>query len=93
MVAGGALLALHLGMVILMVQVPSPMNGATRTMPVLPAVVAVAAGLAMGWFAFERMPHVEDEVAYLFQANTFAHGALTLPARSAGGGCRGWTTT
>ena len=79
-IAGGALLALHLGMVILMVQVPSPMNGATRTMPVLPAVVAVAAGLAMGWFAFERMPHVEDEVAYLFQAQTFAHGALTLPA-------------
>jgi 4-amino-4-deoxy-L-arabinose transferase-like glycosyltransferase len=28
---------------------------------------------------FERIPHVEDEAAYLFQAQVFAHGRLSVP--------------
>jgi len=31
-------------------------------------------------FAFERLPHLEDEVAYLFQARTMAMGRLTVPS-------------
>ena len=48
----------------------------------VPALVAIAFGASalLAWFAFQRMPHVQDEVAYLFQARTFAGGTLTYPA-------------
>jgi 4-amino-4-deoxy-L-arabinose transferase-like glycosyltransferase len=29
---------------------------------------------------FERMPHIEDEIAYVWQAQAIAHGRLTLPS-------------
>lgn len=80
LVAGGALLALHLLVLIEMTQVISPMSGVTRIAPIAPAVLTVAAAMLLSYFAFQRMPHVEDEIAYLFQARTFASGALTLPA-------------
>jgi 4-amino-4-deoxy-L-arabinose transferase-like glycosyltransferase len=35
---------------------------------------------AVAYFAFERLPHLEDEVAYLFQAKTMALGRLTVPS-------------
>ncbi len=35
---------------------------------------------AIAFFAFERLPHLEDEVAYLFQAKTMALGRLTVPS-------------
>lgn len=35
---------------------------------------------AIAFFAFERLPHLEDEVAYLFQARTLALGRLTVPS-------------
>jgi hypothetical protein len=37
---------------------------------------------AAAYFAFERLPHLEDEVAYLFQAKTMALGRLTVPSPS-----------
>jgi hypothetical protein len=37
---------------------------------------------AVAYFAFERLPHLEDEVAYLFQAKTLALGRLTVPSPS-----------
>jgi hypothetical protein len=40
-------------------------------------VVVVSSLLA--WFALDRMPHVPDEVAYLFQAKYLATGHLYLP--------------
>ena len=48
----------------------------------IPALAAIAFGASalLAWFAFQRLPHVQDEVAYLFQARTFAGGALTHPA-------------
>lgn len=54
--------------------------GLYRLSPVAPAGFTVAASLALGAFAFQHLPHVEDEVAYLFQARTFAAGALSVPA-------------
>ncbi|MGL4279583.1 MAG: glycosyltransferase family 39 protein, partial [Albidovulum sp.] len=78
--AGGVLIAVHLMILFAMTQVRPPMTGMTRITPILPAFVTVVAAAALSWYGFERMPHVEDEVAYLFQARTFASGALTLPA-------------
>lgn len=37
---------------------------------------------AVAFFPFERLPHLEDEVAYLFQAKTMALGRLTVPSPS-----------
>lgn len=35
---------------------------------------------ANAFFVFERLPHLEDEVAYIFQAKTLALGRLTVPS-------------
>jgi 4-amino-4-deoxy-L-arabinose transferase-like glycosyltransferase len=43
-------------------------------------VLAFAATAAVAYLAFERLPHLEDEVAYLFQAKTMALGRLTVPS-------------
>jgi 4-amino-4-deoxy-L-arabinose transferase-like glycosyltransferase len=43
-------------------------------------VLAVVATASVAYFAFERLPHLEDEVAYLFQARTMALGRLTVPS-------------
>ncbi|MFC2023281.1 ArnT family glycosyltransferase [Chloroflexota bacterium] len=40
--------------------------------------LAFIATAAVSYFAFERLPHLEDEVAYLFQARTMALGRLTV---------------
>jgi 4-amino-4-deoxy-L-arabinose transferase-like glycosyltransferase len=44
--------------------------------------LAFLATAAVAYFAFERLPHLEDEVAYLFQAKTMALGRLTVPSPS-----------
>ncbi len=49
----------------------------------LAAGLCLWATLAAAWIAtaiFERLPHVEDEVAFLFQARTYATGTLVVPA-------------
>jgi 4-amino-4-deoxy-L-arabinose transferase-like glycosyltransferase len=43
-------------------------------------VLGAASTAAFSYFAFERLPHLEDEVAYLFQAKTVALGRLTVPS-------------
>jgi hypothetical protein len=78
--AGTILLLLHMAVLLAMSQVPSPVSGIHRISPVAYAAIAVAASFTLGIFAFESMPHVEDEVAYIFQARTLAGGALTAPA-------------
>ncbi len=42
-------------------------------------LLAFISTAAVAYFAFERLPHLEDEVAYLFQARTMALGRLTVP--------------
>jgi 4-amino-4-deoxy-L-arabinose transferase-like glycosyltransferase len=42
--------------------------------------VGLLATAAAAHFAFEGLPHLEDEVAYLFQAKTLALGRLTVPS-------------
>ncbi len=41
-------------------------------------LLAFLSTAAVSYFAFERLPHLEDEVAYLFQAKTLALGRLTV---------------
>ena len=41
---------------------------------------AVAASVILAWLAMEFVPHVEDELAYLFHARLFAAGQLWAPA-------------
>ncbi len=79
-VVGVFLIVIHLSVLAAMSQVKSPISGLYRLSPLVPAMVTLAVSLILGYYAFERMPHVEDEVAYLFQAQTFAGGALTAPA-------------
>ncbi|MCU9850424.1 glycosyltransferase family 39 protein [Defluviimonas sp. WL0024] len=76
----GALMVLHLAVLIAMSQVRSPIRGVHRVSPIVPATFAVLASLLLAQFAFEHIPHDEDEVAYIFQARTLAGGALTAPA-------------
>ena len=49
----------------------------------LAVLLSLFAFLGATWvstFVFDRLPHVEDEVAFLFQAKTIASGQLTAPA-------------
>lgn len=78
-VVGGALVALHLMTLAALLTVPPPV-AKVRISPVLLALVGFLSALALGGLAFQHVPHVEDEVAYLFQAKTFAAGEITTPA-------------
>ncbi len=80
LVAGGGLVAVHLAMLVALAQVRPPAGLAAPLSPLIPAALAVVASLGLSLFAFERMPHVEDEFVYLFQARTFAGGAASVPA-------------
>jgi hypothetical protein len=48
------------------------------------AVATIAALTAIAVFGLDRMPHIEDEAAYLFQARVFAEGQLWAPAPAPG---------
>ncbi len=50
-----------------------------RTLLLLICLITLLATAAIAWFVFEGIPHVEDEVAYLFQAKVFALGRLYVP--------------
>jgi 4-amino-4-deoxy-L-arabinose transferase-like glycosyltransferase len=54
-------------------------KGSTRWI-LLICTLAMITSAAISYFAFERLPHLEDEVAYLFQARTMALGRLTVPS-------------
>lgn len=49
----------------------------------LALIMSILAILVSAWVAnsiYENIPHVEDEIAYVWQANTIAHGDLYLPS-------------
>ena len=56
---------------------PEPGGPDTFAWSIAIGVTVVASLLA--WFAYERHPHVPDEVAYLIHAKYFAGGLLSLP--------------
>ena len=77
---GGALTLLHLAALWALTFLRPPVTGLWPLPGWLAPALALTASLAVGWAGFEHLPHVEDEYAYLFQAATFAAGALHLPA-------------
>lgn len=79
-IVGGVLVAVHMAVLFVLAQVRSPLSALYRLAPVGPAIIAVLASLLLGAYGFDHLPHVEDEVAYLFQAEAFANGALSFPA-------------
>lgn len=82
MVLGGAVVALNLATLSAMLLVPAPGLPRLPAMltPLAAALVAFAGSAALAHFAFEGIPHVGDDLTYLFQAKTFAQGALWAPA-------------
>ena len=44
------------------------------------ALIAILAAYIISIYVFEQMPHVEDEMAYVWQAEAFAKGKLTMPS-------------
>ncbi len=47
------------------------------------AVLALAGAVLVSINVTEHIPHIEDEITYLFQARTLAHGALVAPVQPA----------
>jgi 4-amino-4-deoxy-L-arabinose transferase-like glycosyltransferase len=52
----------------------------TRRLIWVVCALGFLATAAVASFGFERLPHLEDEVAYLFQAKTMALGRVTVPS-------------
>jgi 4-amino-4-deoxy-L-arabinose transferase-like glycosyltransferase len=44
------------------------------------AIAAVLVSVAVGSRVFERLPHLEDEIAFLWEAEVMADGHITLPS-------------
>lgn len=80
LIGGAVMILLNMATVAGLLRVPNPALGERTFHPLVPAIFAFFAACALAWLSFERLPHVEDEVAFLFQARTFAGGALSVPA-------------
>jgi hypothetical protein len=80
LVLNGVLIGINLLSLAALLAVPAPNWSLPRGWPVIAAGAALAASALLAVFAFEQLPHVEDEVAYLLQAKMFAAGQLTAPA-------------
>jgi hypothetical protein len=50
-----------------------------KSIPLVSAAWVLLVSLLLCLFAFDRLPHVEDEVAYLFQAKTLLSGSFFSP--------------
>ena len=55
------------------------MTNADRIALIL-SILAILAAFMVTNFVFENIPHIEDEVAYVWQAQTIGKGYLTLPS-------------
>ncbi|MCB9832918.1 MAG: glycosyltransferase family 39 protein [Planctomycetes bacterium] len=51
-----------------------------RRLPILAALFVTTVAALISWFVFDRVPHVPDGLAYLFQAKTIAGGSFAAPA-------------
>lgn len=81
-VIGGVFASIHLTTLAALLSVHPPVGSFRLRAPVL-AAIAFLASLSLGALAFQHLPHVEDEVAYMFQARTFAAGLPGAPAPAA----------
>ena len=51
-----------------------------RVLPWILAAWTVAASLLLGWVALDQVPHIPDELCYIFQAECLARGIFWGPA-------------
>ena len=80
LIAGGAMVGINLLTIAALLCQPQPFTKSRGFSPLIPALVVFIASASLGWFSFERLPHVEDELVYLFQAKTIATGSFYAPA-------------
>ena len=50
-----------------------------RALPWVLGAWVLAVSASLSWFVFEGVPHIDDSVAYLFQAKTLALGRISVP--------------
>lgn len=53
---------------------------ATDSLAIVISLATLLATAIIGWKVFEHLPHIEDEIAYVWQAKIIARGDLTLPS-------------
>ena len=80
MMVGGAVISINLLSVSALASLPASFGPIRAAHPSVPAAVAFLASAALAWFAFEGLPHVEDEVVFLFHAKLIAAGSFWAPA-------------
>jgi hypothetical protein len=54
--------------------------GRTDRIALLLCLIAIAAAYLVAERVFERIPHIEDEMAFVWQAQVYARGQLTVPS-------------
>lgn len=54
--------------------------GTARVIVVALAFFSFALSVILSWAVFERLPHLEDELAYLFEARVIAGGNFVIPS-------------
>jgi 4-amino-4-deoxy-L-arabinose transferase-like glycosyltransferase len=54
--------------------------GKTDRIALLLSLAAIAAAYLVAEFVFERIPHIEDEMAFVWQAQVYARGQVTIPS-------------
>ena len=54
--------------------------GKTDRIALLLSLVAIAAAYLVAELVFERIPHIEDEMAFAWQAQVYARGQVTIPS-------------
>ncbi|MGB0660313.1 MAG: hypothetical protein ACPGNV_09045 [Mangrovicoccus sp.] len=81
-ILGGMMAALHLASLGALLLLPGPKlpSATPGKTAILAAFLALVASTFLALFSFQAIPHVGDDLAYLFQAKTWAQGALTAPA-------------
>ncbi len=55
-------------------------SGTARVIVVALAFFSFALSVILSWTVFERLPHLEDELAYLFEARVIAGGNFVIPS-------------
>ncbi|NDV99574.1 hypothetical protein [Salipiger sp. PrR002] len=79
---GGVMSALQVATLGALLLVPGPrlLRLPRGAVPLAASAVALIASALLARYAFQNIPHVGDDLCYLFQAKTLASGHLTVPA-------------
>jgi hypothetical protein len=62
------------------VDLDNALRSLSKPFPWIVAAWTVVVSALLAWFVFEAVPHIPDDISYLFQAKYLASGRLYLPA-------------